>query len=228
MTCYSIEYSNDGLHYACGIADASIQVFDAVTRKEEITLGGFNNKKVAGHQNKIFALKYHRENSKILISGGWDQVLIYWDLTTGTPIKKVTGPQLYGEGLDINCFDEILTASWRKDDPLEVWEYETGNRRMSIEASFKEKDNLRGSTQLYCCKFSKDYGRLIYAGGSQVNCVKIFDCFGTSVASIGEYSHAVLALDSSNDFSKGEQKLAVGGGDGKIRLYKIKYGPNFK
>lgn len=229
MTVYSIEYSNDGLHFACGIADASIQVFDALTRKEEVTLGGFNNKKVAGHQNKIFALKYHRENPKILISGGWDQVLIYWDLNTGTPIKKVTGPQIYGEGLDINCFDELLTASWRKDDPLELWDYESGNRKASIEVNYKEKDNNRLGTQLYCCKFSKDFGKLIFAAGSQSNCVKIFDYFGNPIASIGEFSHACLALDSSNDvYSKNEQTLAVGGGDGIIKLYKIKYGPNFK
>ena len=141
MTVYSIDYANDGLHFACGISDHSIRVFDGVTRKEEIVLGGYHNLKVYGHSNKICALKYHRDNPKILISGGWDDSVIYWDLNTGTPIKRWTGPHIFGEGLDINCFDELLTASWRKDDPLEIWDYESANRKMSVEWSFKEKDD---------------------------------------------------------------------------------------
>ena len=26
-----------------------------------------------------------------------------------------------GEGLDMNCYGEVLTASWRKDNPLQLW-----------------------------------------------------------------------------------------------------------
>jgi WD40 repeat protein len=47
-----------------------------------IKLGGFDNNKIAGHQNKIYALKYHKDNPKILISGGWDDTLLFWDLTS--------------------------------------------------------------------------------------------------------------------------------------------------
>ena len=28
-----------------------------------------------------------------------------------------------GEGLDMNCFGEILTASWRKDSPLQFMKH---------------------------------------------------------------------------------------------------------
>jgi len=57
-------------------------VFDGVTKKEVVKLGGFDNNKIAGHQNKIYALKYHKDNPKILISGGWDDTLLFWDLTS--------------------------------------------------------------------------------------------------------------------------------------------------
>jgi COMPASS component SWD3 len=228
-TIYSIEYSNDGMHYAVGLADCSIRIFDGVTRKEEIVLGGKDNLKVVGHMNKIYSLRYHKDNPKILISGGWDDNVLFWDLTSGTPIKVIVGPHIFGEGLDINCFGEVLTASWRKDDPLEIWDYESGNRKMSVDWNFKEReDSTKTSTQLYCCKYSKDFGKLIYAGGSQINSVKIFDWSGAGVATIDKFSHACLALDSSNDFSNNEQLFACGGGEGIVRMFKVKYGPNFK
>lgn len=81
-TIYSLEYSNDGLTYAMGLKDCSIKVFDGTTRKEIVQLGGVENAKVPGHQNKVYALKYHRDDPKVLISGGWDDNLLFWDLNS--------------------------------------------------------------------------------------------------------------------------------------------------
>ena len=78
---FSCEYSHDGLMYGLGLKDLSIRVFDSLTKKELIKLGGVDNQKVTGHQNKIFSLKFVRDQ-KILISGGWDGVIILWDLTS--------------------------------------------------------------------------------------------------------------------------------------------------
>ena len=76
---FSCAYSQDGLLYALGLKDYSIRVFDGLTKKETIRLGGIDNQKITGHQNKIFALKFVRDQ-KVLISGGWDDTLIFWDL----------------------------------------------------------------------------------------------------------------------------------------------------
>lgn len=62
-------------------------MYDGVTKKEEIKLGGIDNHKVTGHINKIYALKYHKDNPKILISGGWDDNVLFWDLTS--KLKKI-------------------------------------------------------------------------------------------------------------------------------------------
>ena len=45
-------------------------------------LGGNDSTKIIGHQNKIYALRYHKGNPKILISGGWDDNVLFWDLTS--------------------------------------------------------------------------------------------------------------------------------------------------
>jgi COMPASS component SWD3 len=124
----------------------------------------------------------------------------------------------------MNCCGEIITASWRKDNPLQVWDFETAELKNIVDWNYgyNGKEKIKSSTLLYCCKFSKNYGRLIFAGGSQVNSAKIFDFNGTLVASIDKLSRACLALDSTNDISnKNYQLLAIGGGEGIIRVYRI-------
>ena len=76
--------------------------------------------------------------------------------------------------------------------------------KQDIEWSFKDKDDDKDSTQLYCCKFSNDFGKFIFARDSQVNAVKVFDSSGKGMAVINQLSHAPVALDSSNDVSKPE------------------------
>lgn len=121
----------------------------------------------------------------------------------------------------MNCFGEIITASWRIQDNLQIWDYETKELKQSIDMNTKGTDQ-KITTQLYCCKFSKDFGRLIFCGGSNTDIVKIFTYKGDPIATIDKFNGAVLCLDSSNVFNKNEQYLAVGGGEGTIKLFKIK------
>ena len=125
----------------------------------------------------------------------------------------------------MNCFGEILTASWRKDEPLQLWDYESRKLRKNIDWNFRERaENVKESTHLYCCRFSKDYGKLIFAGGSILNSVKVFDWNGRPIASFEKLSHEITCLDSSNDVvTKNYQLMAFAGGEGAIRIYKFKY-----
>ena len=51
-------------------------------------LGGIDNYKVTGHQNKIYALRYAKDNPKLLISGGWDDTVLFWDLNSKNNYNK--------------------------------------------------------------------------------------------------------------------------------------------
>ena len=53
--------------------------------------------------------------------------------------------------------------------------YEALQLKNDIKWNFKEKEDVKASTQLYCCKFPNDFGKYIFAEGSQVNDVKVFD-----------------------------------------------------
>ena len=140
-----------------------------------------------------------------------DGNVLIWDLNTEAPINIINGPMISGEGLDMICYGEVLTASWRKDNPLQLWDYASLQLKQDIEWNFKEKEEQKESTQLYCCKFSN---------------IKVFDWSGKGFSSIDQLSHAPVVLDSSNDVSKNEQLLAIGGGEGAISLPSI-FGRHF-
>ena len=155
-----------------------------------------------------------------------DGNVLIWDLNTEAPINIINGPMFSGEGLDMICYGDVLTASWRKDNPLQLWDYASLQLKQDIEWNFKEKEEQKESTQLYCCKFSNYFGKYIFAGESQVNAIKVFDWSGKGFSSIDQLSHAPVVLDSSNDVSKNEQLLAIGGGEGAISLPSI-FGRHF-
>ena len=99
--------------------------------------------------------------------------------------------------------------------------YEALQLKNDIKWNFKEKEDVKASTQLYCCKFSNDFRKYIFAGGSQVNDVKVFDWNGRGFACINQLSYAPVTLDSSNDVTKNEQMLDIGGGEDVIRVFKF-------
>jgi hypothetical protein len=51
----------------------------------------------------------------------------------------------------------------------------------------------------------------------------MFDWTGKGLATIDGLSHAPVAIDVSNDVSKSEQLLAIGGGEGMIRVFRYSY-----
>ena len=159
----------------------------------------------------------------------------YYFILAGNPEKVIVGPHIYAEGIDINSFGEVLTSSWRKNESLQIWDYETKELKLNIDTNLKVhgKSNQDGKqlqmiSQFYCCKFSKDFGKLIFAGGSSDNMVRIYTYKGDPVASIYNLSGAVICLDSTNIINKNEQLLAFGGGEGRIRIFKIKYNSDDK
>lgn len=49
--------------------------------------------------------------TKVLLTGGWDNTVQFWDMRVGHSVKSIFGPHISGDSLDI-CGDEVLTGSW--------------------------------------------------------------------------------------------------------------------
>ena len=54
-----------------------------------------------GHTNRIFSLKFLKENPHLFLSGGWDCTMFLWDVRTDRPVKSAFGPCISGDAIDV-------------------------------------------------------------------------------------------------------------------------------
>lgn len=68
---------------------------------------------IAGHSNRVQSIKFNPNNGNELISGGWDNCLILYDLRTESPVMNIIGPHICGDAIDIRKKDNVVvTASY--------------------------------------------------------------------------------------------------------------------
>jgi len=210
----SLDYNPDGTKFAAVGGESVLKIYDEQTRKVDTKLTG-EACVVPGHNNRIYCVKYDKEDPNLLVTGGWDKRVIVWDLREKAPVRSLYGPSICGESVDI--FEEvILTGSFETSNQLQMWDLGTCKPISTVNWD----DGPRTTTdpvQIYASQFSKVDGSLILAGGSFSNEVKLFDRnnLDRHVCTIHDLSREVVTVDFSN---KGNM-FAVSGGDGYIRVY---------
>eukprot|EP00792_Barthelona_sp_PAP020_P012592 TRINITY_DN7323_c0_g1_i1.p1 TRINITY_DN7323_c0_g1~~TRINITY_DN7323_c0_g1_i1.p1 ORF type:complete len:388 (-),score=69.92 TRINITY_DN7323_c0_g1_i1:19-1182(-) len=213
---FALDYSSDGLKFATGGKDHKIRVYDAQSKQLEQTLHrGIIDSMSLGHSNRIFSLKFHPQDTNMLISGGWDDVVYVWDLRTGETVGNFFGPHICGDTIDISG-NIILTGSWSQRKQLQLWDL----RNFSEINGFTIEGDKNRSCNLYAAQFSKDLAQsLIAVGGSGYNAIRVFDRLNKfeEVDSF-LFDSAVFSLDFSND----ARSLAVGLANGTVNVYAVR------
>ena len=99
-----------------------------------------------GHRTAVYALKHHPNETWNFISGGWDDTVQFWDRRQERATKRIFGPHICGESIDIDPKEHTIlvrtkkswfpitfqTASWRRHDGIQVWDYREGTLRKTI------------------------------------------------------------------------------------------------
>ena len=229
---YALDYRPDGIEFATGGKDATIRLYDESTKTQTHAMKGgrgYAPNASSGHSNRIFAIKYHPSDENIVVSGGWDNTVQIWDKRTGHSVRSFYGPHLCGDGLDMTVDGAgnatILTASWRPENPLELWDFATGNIIEQVE--WKESLLASQPCLLYSGQFSKagplsKPARYIAAGGSGANEARILDRFAGEpnnpttalVGTVAGLARGVFTID----WSPTADRVAIGSGDGTIRF----------
>ncbi|CAL1290845.1 unnamed protein product [Larinioides sclopetarius] len=162
-------FSVDRTCFVVSGSDAKIQIHDTETAEEQQVLQGtLDPETMDAHTNRVFALRFHPTRQHELLSGGWDDTVQYWDDRYPYSKKKIHGPHICGAGgIEFMGEDKFATASWRKKDSLQVWEYDTGFLLDSI----KPDDE---NCFLYCCRHLESEDVLL-VGGSHRNMLRIVD-----------------------------------------------------
>lgn len=92
------EFSPQGDVFAVSCRDFSIAIYNAASFEMEYTLD-FAVGNVLGHSNKIFALKWL--DSTTLISGGWDETVLVWNLSSRSVSNYFYGLHICGQSIDL-------------------------------------------------------------------------------------------------------------------------------
>jgi COMPASS component SWD3 len=216
---FAMDYNLDGTRFVTAGKDTALRVYDEATKTLLLTMkggGGFSVSGTPGHSNRIFSVRMVPHDENIIISGGWDNTVQYWDVRAGVAVKNIFGPHICGDALDI-VNGRIVTGSWRPQHQLEIWDFMTG--APIAEIPWHILPNLPPCL-LYAAQYSKEgTGRFLAAGGSGSNEAKVFD-MGRDNAVVGTVtglSRGVFTVD----FSPESHKLAIGSGDASVRIFDI-------
>jgi COMPASS component SWD3 len=210
-----IDYSKDGNFFSTVGNDIKVRIYDENTKTllRIMKPGSFDH---PGHSNRIFSVNFHKENTNMMATGGWDNTIQFYDLRQGTIINSLYGPHLCGDSLDMKG-DYLLTGSWALENQIQIWDLRTYKLLETVKWG-KENKN---STYVYTAQFSKgNKNNLFSVGGSNNNIFTIFDNskeFKIPVMTTNFMNKACYAIDFSNNGNM----VAYGGGDGIVKVLNI-------
>lgn len=207
---FTVNYSADGKKFATAGKDYAIRIYDEATKTLVSKMEGGYHAITKGHSNRVFSLKFDKNDENIVVSGGWDNTVQIWDLRVERSVRSFYGPHVCGDAVDIHD-GTILTGSYRMKEQLQTWDFGTGKLIQNISW-------VNSHSQLYAACFDPS-GTLIAAGGSSKNEAKIFDrTVGNAlVGTVAGLSRGVYSIDFNHDGSK----FVVAGGDATVRLFSI-------
>ncbi|KAM0728578.1 putative WD repeat-containing protein [Formica fusca] len=115
--------------------DTNLYLYDEETKTRERVFHGSNSPDIMdGHKSRVFSACFHPKSAHEIISAGWDDTIQFWDTRQAHSLRFISGVHMCGDGLDISRNGkEILTCSWQKKDPLQLWDYGSGKLIVSLE-----------------------------------------------------------------------------------------------
>ena len=195
-----------------GSSDFKVYELDVSQPKPE--LGEF-----AGHSSYVTGVALAGD---ALISGSYDQKLIWWDREKRTPLRTIENAHAKWIRAVVASPDGNTVASVADDMVCRLWDAKTGQKRLELRGH-EERTPTHFPSMLFCCCFSPD-GKLL-ATADKVGHIVVWDVStGKSMGTVeapGLYTwdpvqriHSIGGVRSLTFSADG--KLLAAGGIGKI------------
>ena len=171
-----VDYSTDGLLFATGGNDKYVRLYDDNT-KTLIKKLERHRYDLPEHSNRIFAVKFSKKDPNLLLSGGWDNTILLYDIRAREVQNYLYGPHICGDGMDLKD-DLLLTVSWEKEDQIQLFDLKMNKKigvfQMNIEENSNNKSKLDNVSYLYSCRFNP-VNKTFCVTGSNKNYLRIYD-----------------------------------------------------
>ncbi|KDR70482.1 hypothetical protein GALMADRAFT_76143, partial [Galerina marginata CBS 339.88] len=200
-----VAFSADGKYIVSGLADSTIQIWDAETRK---TMGG----PLRGHTDRVISVAFSPDGRRI-VSGSRDNTVRLWDTETREPI----GHPLHGHTDAVACVafspDGKHVLSCSPDTTVRIWDVETGKPPVG--------EPLRGHMNMVVSvAFSPDGARIV--SGSWDQTLRIWNV--ETGRQVGEPFYGHTNAVRTVAFSPDGMRVAFGSEDSTIRIWDVKTG----
>ena len=223
-----VDYSYDGLLFATGGNDKVVRLYDDNT-KTLITKLERHRCDMPEHYNRIFSVKFSKKDPNLLLSAGWDNTILLYDLRAKDVQNYLYGPHVCGDGLDLKD-DLLLTASWEKEDQIQLFDLRTikkiGVFQMLIETD--KKNSLDNVSYLYSCRFNP-VNKTFCVTGSNRNYLRIYDYSNLNLNNLTENKiKGILDLNDLKepcyccDYNLKGNRLAYGCAKSKVNFMDLK------
>jgi WD40 repeat protein len=223
-----VDYSYDGLLFATGGNDKIVRLYDDNT-KTLIKKLERHRYDLPEHSNRIFAVKFSKKDPNLLLSAGWDNTILLYDLRAKEVQNYLYGPHVCGDGLDLKE-DLLLTVSWEKEDQIQLFDLRNNKKIGVFQMKLNEdaKNSLDNVSYLYSCRFNP-VNTTFCVTGSNKNYLRIYDYSNLNYDNITEQKiKSILNLDELKepcyccDYNIKGDKLAYGSAKSKVTFMDLK------
>ena len=165
-----------------------------------------------GHNSWVSAVAFS-PHAMVLASGGLDDTVNLWDISTGTLTVSLTGHARGINGLAFSPRGQVL-ASCSDDDTVRLWNVNTGNPLRVLKGHRHDVTSVAISRR----------GSMLISG-SEDRTVGVWDLEqGKLLKALSGNAGMIRCVDISPD----EELIITGGFDNKIRLWQLRTGDVFR
>ncbi|KAG9465572.1 hypothetical protein GDO78_018073 [Eleutherodactylus coqui] len=197
-------FSPSGRHFLTAGSSDNIFVYDTETMTcVNICQPSPSLSVMDGHRSRVFGLTFHPLSDEGFLSGGWDDTVQFWDIRQKHSLRRISGPHVCGDALAIDPgTQQILIGSWRKEENLQIWDSQTGQKIHTV------PDDYRGPSRVYGCRWLG--ASHMIAAGSDINTCRVIDRNSLLTrGSLVDLPAGVYSLDVSSSGSSVAPLLAV-------------------
>ena len=119
---HAIDYSSNRRNFCIAGSQPYIEIYDEDRMQRTQQIG---DRIDPAHSNKIFTCKYNPNAPNMIISGGWDRQVRFWDVRANRMSNSIGGKtSISGDGVDVSHNNNyVVTGGGTLGEGVKLWDF---------------------------------------------------------------------------------------------------------